>query len=270
VLEAFGAQVIPLLRPLYDHEDDEVAFHAARAGARLGDREADSAVFRFARKDGSIFQALAIETLGRCPKITRADMVLRELLDSDDNLVRLAAYEALLRRRSSAVLPVNVGGQFHLDIVRCSTNDMIYATHTTEPRVALFGENISVVNPVFYNQPGDVVTINAHEGSEQLTLWRSIPGTDAISDKFNISFDVISLVRTLGSKPEYDITTGEIKGLGLTYGQVVSVLYGMCKQDLIDARFVLETLPDEQEMLRRVEGVGGPESDDISADISSP
>ena len=254
VLEAQGAQVIPIIQPLYESDVEAAAFFGARAGMRLGDSSADVFVLAFAQDNDTPFQVPAIEAIGRHRGMPRADLALRELLDDDNNLVRVAAYEALRRRGNLAVRQIDVDGQFRLDIVRSNENNMIYATQAEEPRIVVFGADLQVNSPVFFNAPDNLVTINANEGAEELTLWRTIPRTGGISDKLRIPFDVTTLIETLGSRADYG-SDGEISGLGLTYGQVVGILYRLCQQDDIDATFALQPLPGEQRLLQGVEDV---------------
>jgi len=252
-LEAQGGQVIPMIRPLYDSDLPGAAFFAARTGMRLGDSKANPVVLDFAQKAGGPYRVPAIEALGRHAGMPRADLTLRKLLDDDDNLVRIAAYEALCGRGNRAVVQLDIDGRFGVDVVR-SEKHMIYATRTEQARIVIFGTDVEVGNPVFFNAFDDLVTINANEGSEELTVWRKIPQTGGVSDKFHIPFDAVSLIKTLGSRAEYG-PDGEIAGLGLTYGQVVSVLYRMCEKGSMNARFVLQALPGERQMLRAVEDV---------------
>ena len=68
-----------------------------------------------------------------------------------------------------------------------------------------------------------------------------------------------SLVHKLGQPAERD-ADGEIKGLGLTYGQVVALLYRMCEVDKdIPARFVLQRPPAVQRIYRSTPTVGRPD-----------
>ncbi len=262
VLEAQGGQVIPVIKQLYDSDVEAAAFLAARTGMRLGDNDAAEAVLAIAGKPGA-FQVPAIEALGRHRGLPRADLTMQKLLDDENNMVRIAAYEALRRRGSRAIVQIDVDGLFSLEIVRSSKN-MIYATRTVKPRIVIFGNDLQVKSPVFFNAPDDLVTINANEGSDELVLWRKIQVTGGVSDKFRISFDAVELVKTLGSPAEYG-RDGEIAGLGLTYGQVVGVLYRLCEQQGVDAKFVLQGLPGDQEMLQRVEDFAL-EDDDAAED----
>ena len=165
-------------------------------------------------------------------------------------MVRIAAYEALVRRGSSHVISLDVGGQFKLDIVTTRSKSLIYATRTQQPRIVLFGPSLRVAEPVFFAMPEDLVTLNSEEGDDKLGAWRRLPGQDRYSDAFYIKHDLVELIRLLGDRPELGIN-GKIQGLGLTYGQVVSVLYRLCDEGHVPAPFVLQPAPEEHELIRR-------------------
>ncbi|KKN92782.1 hypothetical protein LCGC14_0205250 [marine sediment metagenome] len=251
VLEAHGRKVLPVLGALYDAPVAPAAFYAARTGVRLGDRLADDTIRRFAGSQGDPLQLAAIEVMGDIKGIVRADLTLRELLDRDNDMVRVAAYRALTRRRSASVLTISVDGQFHVDIVPSSRRPMIFATRTQDPRIVLFGDDLAIARPVFFNMPDDLVTVNAREGSDALDVWRRLPGSDRISDTLKVSFELAELIQTLGGKPQRGIDR-KVHALGLTYGQIVAVLYRLCEQGHVPAKFILEPAPAEHELLKRI------------------
>jgi len=272
VLEARGRQVISIVRRLYGSEAPAAAFYAARCGVYLGDRQADEVVIRFGRVPGR-HQIAAIETLGRFPSVVGGRGALAKLLDAENDRVRIAAYEAMRSLGSHVVVEINVGGQFQLDIVPSGSAPIVYATQTHRPRIALFGESLKITNPVFFSSLGDLVTINALAGAKKLSVWRRIPRAGIISDKFEIPFDLSELITTLGNRPERG-PEGDIQGLGLTYGQVVAVLYQLCGQHHIDAKFVLQPLPQIERSIREVESAelrGGPSepTGKVSGDLTS-
>jgi len=73
-------------------------------------------------------------------------------------------------------------------------------------------------------------------------VYRKIPGKDMYSDTLYFEPTVEQLISTLGNRPERD-ESGNIKGLGLTYSQIVRVLYGLCTSRQIPAKFVLQKSP---------------------------
>jgi len=246
VLEAMGPQVVPICRTLYASRNLAAAFHAARTGARLGDDTAGDVLLRLAQSPGCPYQVAAIEEVGRQSRLARCVPALRTLLDGESELVRVAAYEALLALGDyRTVTRVDVGGEFFLDLVTCRRAYVIYATQSIEKRIVLFGRDMGVARRVFFNMPGDLVTIwdktDPNTGQGKLMVYRTIPRTGGISDALAIDFRVQSLIETLGRSAEIN-REGRITGLGLTYGQVVAVLARMCDPKMRDipARFILQ------------------------------
>jgi len=259
VWEAMGRQVVPIVRTLYASKNPAAGYHAARTGARLGDQQAGDVLMRFATSANSPYQIPAIEELGRHRSIRKAPPVLRQLLDDPNERVRIAAYEALLRRGDrSAVTRINVPGQFMLDLVATRRSYTIYATQTKEPKIALFGKDMQVKRPIYYQSPDGLVTINAFSDSKKLTVFRTIPRANRVSDPFDVDFAVSALVTTLGTRPDLD-QEGKPKGLGLTYSQVVGVLYRLCRNGDIPAKFVLQQMPGLERIYRRAATTGRPD-----------
>jgi hypothetical protein len=222
-------------------------------------------VVRFAASAGSPFQVPAIEELGRQPWMPRSVIPLRKLIDDESVLVRIAAYEALIKLGDTSLITrTDFGGDFSLDVVTSKRGYVVFATQTHDRRIVLFGRDMSLVRQLFFTMPDDMVTIadkmvpvNAKgivKDPKQLTedekatvkkeprlmIFRTIPRTGGISEPFYTDFLVRSLVTTLGNRAERD-AQGNIKGLEFTYGQVVAILYRLCEVDKdIPAKFVLQ------------------------------
>ncbi len=260
VWEAIGRQVLPVVRQGYTSDNPFVQFWSAVAGLRMGDIEAAGQIVRqFARRDGSPLQLPAIRELGRHTTVTGATALLENLLDQENELVRIGAYESLLRRGDmSAVTVIDVGGQFELHLVKSHRDYVIYAAQTGTPRIVLFGQNMAVARPVFFNSPDGLVTVNASGRDDKLTTYRKIPRTGGVSDEFKIPFVVRELVTTLGA-PARRGRDGEIEGLGLSYSQVVGVLHRMCKDRDIPARFVLQPPPAVRKIYQDTTSAGRPD-----------
>ena len=263
--EAMGRESIPLIQDLYASENPAAAFYAARTGLRLGDAMAAEVLLRFAGSGGSGFQMPAVEELGRHPMLTRAVPVLRELLDDSNELVRVAAYEALLAHGDQrCVTRVDISRQFQLDLVSSHQRPVIYATEAKQPKIVLFGRDMTIARPVFFSAPDGLVTVNARAMDEKLTVFRKIPRGQRLSDALHCDFYVRSLIEVLGRKPEPN-ASGQFTGLGLTYGQVVSVLYRMCQPPEpgippdVPAKFVLQQPAEVRRLYRPDAGVGRPD-----------
>ncbi len=249
VFEAVGRQLLPMLKPLYVSDNYKTAFYTARAGLRMGDYTAADVLLDFASDDKSPLQITAVEELGRHPKILRAKPVLRKLLDSPNALVQVAAYESLLSHgRFSHIKRLNISDQFDLDLVETNQDYVIYATQTEKPRIVLFGKDMIVSKPVFFTTADELLTIKAGPDDKKILAYRTVEGPAQFSETFKFDFSVATLVKVLGTRPEPDFN-GKVHGLGLTYGQVVRALYGLCKED-IPAKFILQPTSEIVRMYR--------------------
>jgi hypothetical protein len=257
VLEAMGRQIEPILRSLYTSDNPYAQYFAARTGMRLGDTTAAEVVMRHATSSNSKFQIQAIQELGRHRNVYRATGVLRDLLDDDNNMVRLAAYESLLKRGDASITTIAVDDQFKIDLVP-SRDFMIYARQTGEARIALFGKQMPVQCPMFHNSPDDLLTVSARKDEKQLTMYRKVARSGQYSSPFQCSPLVSEMTCLWGKAPELTAER-KVTGMGLTYGQVVASLYRMCKEGNIPARFVLQEMPDVQKMSEGATGAGRPD-----------
>ena len=112
--------------------------------------------------------------------------------------------------------------------------------------------------PMFFNSGDDMLTISCQAQDEKLMVFRKIPANGTYSETLKCDRDVKSLVSLLGRAARTD-ETGEINGLGLSYSQVVSALYNLCKNGDIKAKFVLQDLPQVQTIYKTAPTVGRPD-----------
>jgi flagellar basal body P-ring protein FlgI len=260
VWEAIGRQVLPTVRKFYSSPNHLCAFYAGRTGARMADAGGTEVLIRFAKRDGSPLQVQAIEELGKGRRSSAAVAALQPLVDHDNELVRVAAYESLLKQGdSSKVTRLAIKDQFNVDVVASTRNHVVYASQTAEPKLVLFGKDIEILRPMFFNAPDDLVTIHGEANADRLTVIRRIPRTGGVSEPFSVEANVRSLVTTLGTLPTQR-SDQKRAGLGLTYGQVVSVLYRICKEGDIRAEFRLQPLPDVRRIYRDMVTVGRPDT----------
>jgi hypothetical protein len=246
--EAAGRQVLPVIRKLYASSNPTVAFYATRAGLRLNDKMAANVMVRIANHANSPFQIPAVEELGRARRFAQSLQTLKQLLSSRNILLKVAAYEALLKHGSRDVISRwDISGQFTVDEVKSDGDYIIYTTVTGKPKVVLFGCGIPLKRPMFYCPDDEFVTIDASANDKKIMVYRIIPGTKRQSEPFYVEPKVTEFIKTLGSRPVKG-PDGRIEGLGLTYSQVVGVLYGLCKQEHISAKFVLQ----RSDVLRKI------------------
>ncbi len=258
IWEAMGRQVLPSIRGMYASKNPGVSYHAARTGLRLKDKLAEEVIDRFAGRSNSPHQLAAIEELGRSRRARASARVLRKLVDDENMRVRIAAYEALRARGDVTVRQIDVGGKFDLDLVRSRREYMIYATQSGSQRIVLFGMDMPIRRPIFFESPGQLLTVNAFNDSNGLTVFRKIPHAGRISDPVDVDAMVDKFIELLGSKPELD-DAGKATGLGLTYSQVVGILYRMCHEGDIPGKFVLQQAEGLQRIYKDTATVGRPD-----------
>ncbi len=248
VWEAMGRQAVPIAARHYASPNKYASYYSARTGLRLGDLAgAPEVVLRVAETEGHPLQLRAIKELGSHKRLRRASLVLRSLLSSSNEQVRVASYKSLLHlgsRGAVTSIPLR-DGVFRLNLVPCKGPPAIYASQVVRPEIALFGRQIKINQPMFFSSPGGIVTINSNKETGKLTIIRRLRRKDSPMSKVQVSPDVASLVIMLGGKPDLD-KNGNLTGLGLTYGEVVGVLYRMCEQKSIPATFVLEKATEVQ------------------------
>ncbi len=245
IWEGMGRTVTDQLRPLYEHADRAVRFYAARAGLRIRDVNALAPMVKAACLAGDPHRLDAIVELGHCdyPQAARA---LAGLLNDRDDIVRIAAYEALLNHRYPAIETTTFASALDprrtsviLDVVESSGRPLIYAHTSRAPRIAVFGRRTPIVLPLFYNHPGDRVTLNAPKtGGKVSILWQTRSGR-IVSKPVVVEPRVVQLIAGLADLPVTD-DSGALRGVGLDYDVLIEVLDGLCTSGAIPGRMLLQ------------------------------
>lgn len=248
IWEGLGRTALPHVQSLFGHATPALRYYAARTALRLKDSTALPLIAEIAASPGHPQRIPAIRELGECmfPQAAR-DLV--PLLDADDQEVRIAAYEALLQLRHNSITSRRFDClldasqlNFVLDIVKCGGRPMIYVRRTRVPRITVFGENMAVAVPIFYSHPQDWVTINARSSRDDLMLMSRPRLGGPRTLQLSVAPRVADLVAALGDLPTKS-AAGRLRGLGLSYSQVVGVLDALCTEGSINARLVLEQTP---------------------------
>lgn len=244
IWEAVGRAALPSVEKLYGHADVARRFHAARAGARLGDLRAVHVLTEIALAKDSQFALLAVRELGICTLANSAAR-LTPLLDSADQELRIAAYEALLAQNNPAIssrsFPCAMDMSllsFSLDVVKSRGEPLIYIRRTREPRIAVFGEP-SVVRPLFYAHPEELVMLNATRPSDKIAVFCRTRSRKLMSEKILVGPRVVELILAMAEPPLRD-EVGRVAGIGAHYSVVAQALGALCKDGTIAARLVVE------------------------------
>jgi hypothetical protein len=229
---------LPFIEPLLTDARPEVAFAAARAAAFIGDSTgaAENRLVQMARTPQHPFRLSAVQTLGGLPPSSALNHLVRELLNSDQATVRIAAYEVLARADSNGdpdpsvyrtfVHPVNNPNnqKFVLDVVPSEGPPLIYATQQGAPRIAVIGRTPELRLPVTFVGMGSRFTISSVGKDRVATLYHRDPmREDPV--KVLTQPDVPELIARLGGSGPRDE-----QALDLTYGEVVAIIQGLADQ----------------------------------------
>ena len=250
-LESIGNSTVPALRNAYrSSPSPRVRHYAASTAALLGDDQAIPVLAEIAADNSSPYQLLAVSALGQFPDSYRSNQAVRPLLDVENALVRIKAYEYLSQHDDPSVTPMSMTpvAEFALDVVRSKAQPLIYVQIMKQPRIVLFGGPLNCQGDVFYLSRDKLLTITSAQSAEpasatdtdgELSLIRCTPTTGTIGLKLQSPRDLVSLIKTLGSDLEPDFQ-GVHHGLGLDYSQTVAALYGLWQNKAIRAGFVLQ------------------------------
>jgi Flagellar P-ring protein len=265
--EGIGKDALPFIQPLLTDGRPDVAFAAARAAVFIGDPTgaAESRLVQMARTPQHPFRLSAVQTLGGLPPSSALNHLVRELLDSDQATVRIAAYEVLARPMSNGSPdpdpsvyrtfihpPSDPSKMFLLDVVPSEGPPLIFATQQGVPRIAVIGKTPELRLPVTFVAMGSRFTISSVGKDRAATIYHRDPmREDPV--KVVTSPDLPELIARLGGAGPRDE-----QALDLTYGEVVAILQSLADQGQLiasDARgqwacsFVLQPPPQLREVI---------------------
>lgn len=234
--QAFGTRALPAIKELYAHPDERPRLAALRAGARLDDPLVIPHLLEVARLGSPAARVDAIELLADMRAQPRIDAALRELADDDNVTVRLAAYEALVERRNRFFVDREVvDDKFLIDVV-ASDKPLVYVTQQDEPRIVIFGPDLSIDLPVTVSAWSNRFMMRGDPGETKVDVrYQDLRTGD--EGVYEVDLAVPEFLRFLGHQTTIESPT---PGLGLTYSETVGLLHRILQEGYIDAPFVAE------------------------------
>jgi hypothetical protein len=270
-----GDPALRFARGLYDDADPVPRLAALKAGARMGDPRSAAALIELARSSRGAERLDAISLLGRVDGGPTIELALRDLMAEQDLVIRVAAYEAMLertqrsqlnrligleRRRASATGELRslthlealaeasipggglpgierrlIAGKFFLDIVPMG-EPLIYITQQRQPRIVLFGRGVSLERPLVVSLWSRRFMLAADSPTEQIRLYYQDARTGSTTN-VKVDADIPAFLETLAR----DSSEADPRpGLGMSYSEVVGVLYGLNMQGGIRGGFASE------------------------------
>jgi hypothetical protein len=251
-LEAIGNAAIPRLAVLLNSSDPEVHFRAARCMLNLGDKRGQEVLWNIACDKTSAFRIDAINAIAQSAAPVDSAILLRNLLSDEDDKIRLAAYENLVRTNDQSLNSKMIAGNFYLDQISVQPGaagrgkPLIFISRRNQARVAIFGSPVKCRDNVFIDTPDGSITINVPANEQIATLIRKHPKRPDVIVQLKSSLNLGDIIRTLCSEPvspQQDVTGQDQRGLGVSYSSLVALLKKMVDSGAISAEFQPGPLP---------------------------
>ena len=230
--QAIGKKSVPILHDLYTHPEEQPRYAALEAGAKLDDPLAVKPLLQLAATSKQSMRLGAIKLLGGMGDNPAIDVGLRPLLDDADLDVRLTTYEMLRKRHDPTVETIRVNGRFDLDLVR-SDKPLVYAAQTGPPRIAVFGEDVKLRQPMLQSMWNGRLIVRFDEGDSKAKVFYRSDGAERprIEQTKPESHEFIGF---LARTPSPSIGSA---GLDMTYGETLGVLYELARQGNLGSDF---------------------------------
>src|SRR5258705_5504592 len=161
--------------------------------------------------------------------------MLSELLATKNALVRVEAYRVLAEHDASAIISRQINGQFAVDLVATEGAPLIYATRTGIPRIAVFGQNISLNQPIMYTAMNDRLTICTAPDGKSVTVFDRTDDFRPGGVQAKIRPDLYEVIWRLAG--------GSDDGFRFGYSDLVGILQGLSNGKHVSAAFVLQDSP---------------------------
>ncbi|MBT8484461.1 MAG: hypothetical protein HKO59_05915 [Phycisphaerales bacterium] len=232
--EALGAKALPTARTLYDTPQERPRLAALRAGARMDDALATPHLIQMTKSGSANARREAASLLGEMRLDPQIDVALRALLDDADIDVRLAAYEAQIKRNDPYITRDVVDGKFVVDVVP-SERPLIYVTQIGQPRIAIFGADLTLERPMRLDAWSGRLLAKAEADDEKIEVYYRTENGDRMIEL--VDPRVSAFTAFLGHTSTIDAPA---PGLGLSYSEAVSALYEVWRSKLLKADFKAE------------------------------
>jgi hypothetical protein len=234
--QALGKKALPMIEDLYTYPEEQPRLAALDAGAKLNDMLAVPHLLEMANKSKAMtYRVEAIKLLGRMGVNPEIDMGVRELLNDPQQEVRLAAFEALEKRRDPMIVAVDLGDQFVVNVV-ASKYPMVYVTQSGQPRIVIFDNNLEVERPMTVVAWDNRLIMKADQGDEFVQVrYREAQDTRAVLDR--VRPRMLEFVSFLGRRPSKE---NPESGLGFSYSETIAAVHELWRSKYIKADFVAE------------------------------
>lgn len=243
-LQAMGRPVVEVLRESYHHPMIGVRMASLNAGASLGDERASRSLAELAKDIDPQIRVRVARTFMLLPRSLTGSRTLKMLLDDEEVSVRVAAYESLAAINDRVITggrvavadELGTGVKYVIDTVP-SEKPLVYITQIGVPRIAIFKPELGFDESMLARVWDNRLMLSTKPGQPHMDIFYQPPlGSSAEHRREPVKLkavpDLKTLVYLLGHKPTIENPN---EGLGLTYSQVVDVVYQMCRTGEVDA-----------------------------------
>jgi len=239
--EVIGRYALKSLEQWYKDDPGKIGYYAARTALHMGDRKAIDTLIKIAQDDDHPCQKLAIQSLHLVADDIKAAASLGKLLDHKNTTVRLLAYEGLRLTRNQRIKTIALPGGFTLETVETSEQSLIYVRAAAEPRIVIFGKNLFCHQNIFFETSDKLISINSRPADELIAITRQLSdmGNFVSVKSSRLVEDIIKAMAKPVKSPDQ---TG---GIGLTFSQIIGILYDLCREQVIPAQFKLIRNPQD-------------------------
>jgi len=245
--QALGKKAIPTVQSLYEYAEEQPRFAGLQAGAYLNDPVVVPHLLTMANDSGSALRIDAIKLLANMQGNPRVNIGLRPLIDDTDIDVRLAAFDALLKRGDASIGEVDVNGKYLLNTIG-SKKPMIYVTQSGQPRVVIFGDEAEVVRPMTLTEFDSRLVVRGDYDQPLLDVFWQSPDGGVLREQ--VRPELAEFARFLGHRasPEYPSP-----GLNMSYSETIGTLHRLWKDGYFKGDFKVEQDRILAELLRTEE-----------------
>jgi hypothetical protein len=253
--EGLDTAALPIITPLMTSDSPEISFVAARAAAFIGDTSAQDVLLQMARTKHHPFQIDAVKVLGELPSSPSINLMLRSLLDSDEDLVRIEAYRVLAENQDSSVFSRLMPNddpktaKFILDIVPSTGRPLIYASRRGLPRIAVIGGKPSLSQPILCTAFDDRLSISSDPNSPNVIIFyrsRELPKPINIISRPDVA-EIVARLAGAGpvDQPNLDFSYCDIVAIlqKLADSQSVVAIASDMDPRPVPTPFILQALP---------------------------
>jgi Flagellar P-ring protein len=252
---SMGRPVVEVLRESYQHPLIRVRLASLEAGVWLEDERASQSLAELSDDLDPAIRERVARTLVMLPRSLTGARTLKKLLDDEDTAVRVRAYESLAAindrmisgGRVSVADEQGTGVKYVIDTVP-SEKPLVYITQLGVPRIAIFGPDLGFKGAMLSRHWDNRLMISAKQGQGYMEIfyqpsaWEDGGAGDGRREPVKLKAvpNLKTLIYLLGHKPTIEQPN---EGLGLTYSQVVEVVYQMCRRGEVDAQIEVLVSP---------------------------